>query len=83
VAAGKEASFIVLDASPLDNILNTRKISSSYLRVRWSIGKAQGKCRTPPPPLGEGEDNNRARRVFSSMRTRQRRSVSGSNRMNS
>ncbi len=28
VAAGKEASFIVLDANPLDNILNTRKISS-------------------------------------------------------
>jgi imidazolonepropionase-like amidohydrolase len=32
VAAGKEASFIVLDANPLENILNTRKISSFYLR---------------------------------------------------
>jgi imidazolonepropionase-like amidohydrolase len=32
VAAGKEASFNVLDASPLDNILNTRKISKVYLR---------------------------------------------------
>lgn len=32
VAAGKEASFNVLDANPLDNILNTRKISKVYLR---------------------------------------------------
>jgi imidazolonepropionase-like amidohydrolase len=32
VAAGKEADFVVLDANPLDNILNTRRISSIYLR---------------------------------------------------
>lgn len=32
VAAGKEASFNVLDANPLDDILNTRKISKVYLR---------------------------------------------------
>jgi imidazolonepropionase-like amidohydrolase len=32
MAAGKEASFDVLDANPLDNILNTRKISKVYLR---------------------------------------------------
>jgi len=32
VAVGKEASFNVLDANPLDNILNTRKISKVYLR---------------------------------------------------
>jgi imidazolonepropionase-like amidohydrolase len=32
IAAGKEASFNVLDANPLDNILNTRKISKVYLR---------------------------------------------------
>jgi imidazolonepropionase-like amidohydrolase len=31
LAAGKRAHFIVLDANPLDNILNTRKISSVYL----------------------------------------------------
>jgi imidazolonepropionase-like amidohydrolase len=31
LAAGKRADFIVLDASPLDNIRNTRKISSVYL----------------------------------------------------
>ena len=29
---GKSADFIVLDANPLDNITNTRKISSVYLR---------------------------------------------------
>jgi len=31
LAVGKRASFIVLDANPLENILNTRKISSVYL----------------------------------------------------
>jgi len=30
--AGKSADFIVLDASPLDDITNTRKISAVYLR---------------------------------------------------
>ena len=32
VAAGKSADFIVLDANPLDNILNTRKIDQVYQR---------------------------------------------------
>jgi imidazolonepropionase-like amidohydrolase len=32
VAAGKSADFVVLDANPLDNILNTRKISKVYQR---------------------------------------------------
>jgi len=32
VAAGKSADFIVLDANPLDNINNTRRISRVYLR---------------------------------------------------
>ena len=30
--AGKSADFIVLDANPLDNITNTRRISSVVLR---------------------------------------------------
>lgn len=32
VAEGKNASFVVLDASPLDDISNTRRISQVYLR---------------------------------------------------
>ena len=32
VAPGKSADFVVLDANPLDNIANTRKISMVYLR---------------------------------------------------
>ena len=31
LAVGKRANFLVLDANPLENILNTRKISSVYL----------------------------------------------------
>jgi imidazolonepropionase-like amidohydrolase len=32
IAAGKSADFLVLDANPLDNINNTRKIAKVYLR---------------------------------------------------
>jgi imidazolonepropionase-like amidohydrolase len=32
IAPGKSADFIVLDANPLDDIANTRKISRVYLR---------------------------------------------------
>jgi imidazolonepropionase-like amidohydrolase len=32
VAAGKSADFVVLDGNPLDDITNTRRISSVYLR---------------------------------------------------
>jgi imidazolonepropionase-like amidohydrolase len=32
VAVGKSADFLVLDANPLDNITNTRRISAVYLR---------------------------------------------------
>ena len=32
IAPGKSASFVVLDANPLDNLANVRKISKVYLR---------------------------------------------------
>jgi len=32
VAAGKSADFVVLDANPLDDIKNTRRINKVYLR---------------------------------------------------
>ena len=56
LAAGKEADFLVLDANPLDDITNTRKISRVYLRgkevdraklkARWTVVCPQGKVRT-------------------------------------
>lgn len=51
IATGKSADFIVLDANPLENIVNTRRISTVYLRgqpldraalhARWTAAKAQ------------------------------------------
>jgi imidazolonepropionase-like amidohydrolase len=32
MASGKSADFLVLDANPLDDITNTRKIADVYLR---------------------------------------------------
>ena len=32
VASGKSADFVVLDANPLDDITNTRRINAVYLR---------------------------------------------------
>ncbi|HEY7670917.1 MAG TPA: amidohydrolase family protein, partial [Gammaproteobacteria bacterium] len=32
IAAGKSADFIVLDANPLDDITNTRRINGVYLQ---------------------------------------------------
>jgi imidazolonepropionase-like amidohydrolase len=50
VAAGKRADFIVLDANPLDDINNTRRIADVYLRgsrvdraalrAKWSAARA-------------------------------------------
>ncbi len=34
IAPGKSADFVVLDADPLDNIMNTRRIAKVYLRGR-------------------------------------------------
>lgn len=53
IAPGKSADFIVLDANPLDDITNTRRISAVYLdgrlldraalRARWTAEKTREK----------------------------------------
>lgn len=52
LAAGKSADFVVLDANPLDDIHNTRKISRVYLRGQMLerdalLAKWQGRNHTP------------------------------------
>ena len=44
LAAGKGADFIVLDANPLDDIRNTRKIAQVYLRGK-PVNRAAMKAR--------------------------------------
>ena len=49
LAAGKMADFIVLDANPLDDITNTRQISSVYLRGQEVDREAIGARMSAPP----------------------------------
>ena len=44
IAAGKEASLVVLDANPLDDILNTRRISRVYVRGK-EVDRAAARAR--------------------------------------
>ena len=48
VQAGKIADFIVLDANPLDDITNTRRIASVYLRGA-AVDRTTSPMHTPPP----------------------------------
>jgi imidazolonepropionase-like amidohydrolase len=49
IAVGKSADFVVLDASPLDDITNTRKISAVYLRgVAVDRAAIAAKLKAPP-----------------------------------
>ena len=60
VASGKSADFIVLDANPLDDIRNVRKIASVYLRgkevdraglrAKWQAQWSQGTTTSKPVP---------------------------------
>jgi imidazolonepropionase-like amidohydrolase len=57
VAAGKRADFIVLDANPIDDINNTRRIADVYLRgtkvdraalrAKWTGGRATARLQPP------------------------------------
>ena len=47
VQAGKSADFIVLDANPLDDITNTRRIAAVYLRGT-EVDRAALRARTSP-----------------------------------
>ena len=63
VAAGKSADFLVLDANPLDDIANTRRIAAVYLRgaavdragltARWIGRTSQGRLANE----GQGRSN--------------------------
>ena len=48
IAAGKSADFIVLDANPLDNIGNTRKIAKVYIRGKELDRAAMSAAWTKP-----------------------------------
>jgi len=75
VSPGKSADFLVLDANPLDDIANTRRISSVYLRgaaVDRALLRKQLKGRAWRPKAAA---NNRL--TSSVDRDRQPRATSG------
>jgi len=53
VETGKSADFLVLDANPLDNITNTRRISSVYLRGA-AVDRAGMRARMMRPTAAAG-----------------------------
>ena len=62
LAAGKSADFIVLDANPLDDIHNTRKISRVYLRGQMLDRAALlAKWQATTPTVPNGVDRSQAR----------------------
>ena len=68
IAPGKSASFVVLDANPLDNLANARKISKVYLRgqeidraalrAQWTARNEEFR-RAVLRPVADGSDRDR------------------------
>jgi imidazolonepropionase-like amidohydrolase len=56
VAPGKSASFIVLDANPLDEITNTRRIAQVYIRGK-AVDRAALKARWTDKAWGKHENS--------------------------
>jgi imidazolonepropionase-like amidohydrolase len=67
VAKGKSADFIVLDANPLENIANTRRINKVYLRgaevdragirAKWQAKWGKWQSNKPPARTSAGAEN--------------------------
>jgi imidazolonepropionase-like amidohydrolase len=68
VAKGKSADFVVLDANPLDNIANTRRINKVFLRgaevdragirAKWQAKWGKWKTNKPPASRAPGGVEN-------------------------
>ena len=55
VAVGKSADFVVLDANPLDDITNTRRINRVYMRGQGSPARRDARQMASRIPRGSGE----------------------------
>jgi len=85
IAVGQRADLVVLDASPLDNISNIRRVRWTVIGGRvldpnrlWKLVDIQGEKSTPPQGAGTSPRNRRLlmanRTVKSFLRTETRRS---------
>jgi adenine deaminase len=63
IAPGKQASFVVLDANPLDNLAIVRRISRVYLRGR-ELDRAAMRAEFRSQWIGGGNPHSRWPRAF-------------------